>query len=376
MPDPSPSRTIFISYRRDDAGGEAGRLFDDLIRAYGPDTVFMDVAGIEPGIDFRKAIDSNVASCGVLLAVIGPQWLSMADHPDGARRLDQTNDFVRLEIASALRRNIPVIPVLVHGAAMPHADALPEDLEDLAYRNAVELTLPRWNSDVSLLVAALRNYVHTAPGTAASTVHATVPVQFPAPESPTIDRTPRRRLPLLLGVAAAVLVLLVVAIFVIGHSPSSNPPASRVPVASAPQTQYQVPLPFNQVGIDTRGQQPGNVHFFPFVKMLAPGSQLMTVRDGTVFLIGPTGEHDIVQPSADRPTIIPLPAKHYSGMAILGGATNGAQPAQSFYVNYSTRSGQHVQGMSDVTAPDQPRFPGETLVLTRPRSQQPLCLSL
>src|SRR5579859_7462419 len=107
-------RAIFISYRRDDSEGEAGRLFDDLVRSFGEDSVFMDVDGINPGMDFRKAIDDNVASCGVLLAMIGPTWATIK-HGD-ARRLDDPNDFVRLEIASALSRNIAVIPVLVHDA--------------------------------------------------------------------------------------------------------------------------------------------------------------------------------------------------------------------------------------------------------------------
>src|SRR5271163_1026261 len=113
-------RAIFISYRRDDSEGEAGRLFDDLVRAYGDDTVFMDVAGIQPGLDFRKAIDANVSSCGVLLAMIGSTWATVTD-ASGNRRLDNANDFVRLEIATALTRGTPVIPVLVHGAKMPSA---------------------------------------------------------------------------------------------------------------------------------------------------------------------------------------------------------------------------------------------------------------
>src|ERR1700735_1498522 len=111
-------RAIFISYRRDDTEGEAGRLFDDLVRAYGDNSVFMDVAGINPGIDFRKAIDDNVASCGVLLAMIGPTWTTIKSS-SGDRRLDDANDFVRLEIASALARDVAVIPVLVHSARMP-----------------------------------------------------------------------------------------------------------------------------------------------------------------------------------------------------------------------------------------------------------------
>jgi hypothetical protein len=105
-------RAIFISYRRNDAEGQAGRLFDDLTQQFGKDAVFMDVAAIEAGRDFRRAIDEQVASCGVLLAIIGKDWLTASDD-SGARRLDDPMDFVRLETASALKRDIPVIPVLV-----------------------------------------------------------------------------------------------------------------------------------------------------------------------------------------------------------------------------------------------------------------------
>ena len=149
---------IFISYRRNDAEGQAGRLFDDLTRCFGNDAVFMDVAAIEPGRDFRLAIDQQVASCGVLLALIGKNWLTARDE-SGTRRLDDITDFVRLETASALRRDIPVVPVLVQGATMPSADDLPDDLKALAYRNAVELTHARWDSDVELLIRALRAHV-------------------------------------------------------------------------------------------------------------------------------------------------------------------------------------------------------------------------
>jgi hypothetical protein len=172
--------SIFISYRRDDSEGEAGRLYDDLVRAYGNNAVFMDVAGIAPGLDFRKAIDDNVAGCGVFLAVIGPQWATITD-PDGHRRLDDANDFVRLEVASALARNIAVIPVLVHDARMPHPDQLPDNIKDLAFRNSVEISHARWNSDVQLLVDALKQYVTTTPATETQPVHAAVPVQLPPP---------------------------------------------------------------------------------------------------------------------------------------------------------------------------------------------------
>ena len=149
---------IFVSYRRSDSQGEAGRLFDDLVKHFGDNMVFMDVAGIEAGRDFRKVIEENVAGCGVLMVLMGPEWLNARDE-SGVRRLDDPSDFVRLETASALRRDIPVIPVLVRGAGMPHAEQLPEDLKELAYRNCCEVTHARWKSDIQLLVDALHRLV-------------------------------------------------------------------------------------------------------------------------------------------------------------------------------------------------------------------------
>jgi TIR domain len=146
---------IFISYRREDTEGHAGRLFEDLRAAFGDDSVFMDVAGIEPGKDFRKVIDTKVASCSVLLCLIGRHWLGVKD-TKGRSRLDDPADFVRLETGSALRRDISVVPVLVHGATMPTQDDLPADLKELAFRNGVELTHARWDSDMQVLITALR----------------------------------------------------------------------------------------------------------------------------------------------------------------------------------------------------------------------------
>jgi hypothetical protein len=149
---------IFISYRRSDSQGEAGRIFDDLTRHFGAQTVFMDVIAIDAGRDFRKAIDDSLEHCGVLLAMIGPEWLHAVDER-GSRRLESDTDYVRLEIAAALRRDIPVVPVLLRGAKMCRAEHLPSDLADLAYRNAVELTHARWKSDVQILMKALRPLV-------------------------------------------------------------------------------------------------------------------------------------------------------------------------------------------------------------------------
>jgi hypothetical protein len=145
---------IFISYRRSDSQGEAGRLFDELVKEFGQQAVFMDVAAIDAGSDFRKAISDSVGNCDVLLALIGPEWLNAADE-HGNRRLDNVADYVRLEISAALRRDIAVVPVLLRGAKMPRAEQLPTDVAELSYRNAVELTHPRWKSDVQVLIKAL-----------------------------------------------------------------------------------------------------------------------------------------------------------------------------------------------------------------------------
>ena len=143
---------IFISYRRDDSAGFAGRLADALGESFRPDLIFIDVTAIAPGSDFRKAIEQHVSVCDALLVVIGTSWIGSGPQA----RLQDTDDLVRLEVAAALRRNIPVIPVLVDGASMPAARDLPADLEGLAWRNAVELRHARWDADVQMLVDALR----------------------------------------------------------------------------------------------------------------------------------------------------------------------------------------------------------------------------
>lgn len=167
---------IFLSYRRSDAEGQAGRLYDDLVEKFGRDTVFMDVAGIEAGRDFREAIDQHVTACGVLLAIIGKDWVSATDGKD-QRRLNDPSDFVRLEIVSALKRGIPVVPVLVRGATMPQPEELPDDCKDLCFRNAVELTHARWDSDTELLVKALSRYVSRSPNTLVEPIPAKQPGQ-------------------------------------------------------------------------------------------------------------------------------------------------------------------------------------------------------
>src|SRR4026208_534969 len=131
---------IFVSYRRDDSSGHAGRLADRLVEHFGRNRIFVDIDTIEPGEDFVTVIENAVGSCEILIAVIGRSWLSAS----GTGRLDNPNNFVRLEIATALRRKVRVIPALVQRATMPKPQDLPEDLAKLTRRNAIELSDLRW----------------------------------------------------------------------------------------------------------------------------------------------------------------------------------------------------------------------------------------
>jgi hypothetical protein len=145
---------VFINYRRDDSSASAGRLYDRLSSHFPKDQIFIDVDNLDPGVDFVEAIEQSVVSCDALIAVIGRHWLISADEKR-RRRLDNPEDFVRLEIASALKRDIRVIPVLVDGASMPSPSELPDDLKALVRRNAVEVSHTRFSTDSERLVAAL-----------------------------------------------------------------------------------------------------------------------------------------------------------------------------------------------------------------------------
>ena len=145
---------IFISYRREETAYPAGWLFDRLAEHFGDAQVFKDVDSIELGDDLVEMITRAVGSCDVLLALIGDQWLTATDE-GGRHRLDDPDDFVRLEIEAALTRNVRVIPILVDGARMPRAAELPASLAELARRQALELSPARFNFDTSRLLRVL-----------------------------------------------------------------------------------------------------------------------------------------------------------------------------------------------------------------------------
>jgi hypothetical protein len=154
---------IFLSYRRADAGGYAGRLADSLEEFFGRGNIFQDVETIAPGSNFANAIAAAIARCDVLLVLIGKAWLT-GHAAAGSARLFDADDFVRQEIATGLRAGTHVIPVLVEGAQMPAANNLPADLQPLAGLQAIELSDTRWDYDVTRLVKV----IHTAAGSPAT----------------------------------------------------------------------------------------------------------------------------------------------------------------------------------------------------------------
>lgn len=188
-----PPLKIFISYRRADAGGHVGRLRDYLTKEFGPDNVFFDVESIRPGETFTDAIRDSIAASQVLLAVIGPQWLTAADE-NGRRRLDDPDDLVRAEIRMAFEQGVRVLPVLVNGARPPRAKDLPADIVRLSSLNAFQLTDSHWTYDTEKLREALA-----------------------------LRHLRRRRWSTLLGALAVALALLIVGVFLI-----PGPPGNRV----------------------------------------------------------------------------------------------------------------------------------------------------
>jgi hypothetical protein len=150
------SAQIFVSYRRQDAASEAGRITDWLDRRFGDRDVFMDINALRPGADFVQVIEDAVGSVEALVAVIGDNWADIRDG-SGRRRLDDPEDFIRLEIGTALRRGVPVIPVLVQGAAMPAGKDLPPELASLSRLQALELSEKRWRAGIEELIAILES---------------------------------------------------------------------------------------------------------------------------------------------------------------------------------------------------------------------------
>jgi hypothetical protein len=153
---------VFVSYRRDDSRDIAGRIVDRLRQEYSTDQLFLDIDAIPAGTNFDAVLADRLKSCDVLLALIGPHWLTATD-ASGQRRLDSPTDYVRREIAAALQRDdVRVIPLLVSGAEMPRREDLPDDLKPIVGRQNYHLRYERFNADVDDLVAQLITVVRPA----------------------------------------------------------------------------------------------------------------------------------------------------------------------------------------------------------------------
>jgi outer membrane protein assembly factor BamB len=249
---------IFISYRRDDSAGYAGRLYDALASEFGKRRVFMDVNAIQPGEDFVQLIQERVAACDYLIAVIGRNWLKSVDDK-GLPRLQNPEDFVRLEIAHALARGILVIPVLVGGAPMPPAAALPGDLKALSTRNALEIHDELFAESVQRLVNEIRAGVG----------------------GHQLDRG-SRRFRMAAGTTVVALIGGLALIFGLGGKP---PPSQETPAADA------VP------DLDQLSNTPAK----PVKRQIpAKAGQLPAVIDDARSVVQPPGKHDVNGPRSPK----------------------------------------------------------------------------
>ena len=162
-PTPGPAqrlKIVFLSYRRTDSSDITGRMYDRLEAHFGRDSIFKDVDSVPLGINFQKHIEGTVAICSAMVVVIGRQWLGQEGGTNPRNRLQDSRDFVRIEIEAALKRGIPIIPTFVQGATIPPEDDLPESLRELRFRNGIPLRSdPDFNRDMQRLIAALEAYL-------------------------------------------------------------------------------------------------------------------------------------------------------------------------------------------------------------------------
>jgi hypothetical protein len=221
---PTVALRIFITYRREDASGHAGRLYDALAFRFGAENVFMDVDTIDPGRDFVEAIEEAVRQCDVLVALIGRSWLTARD-PAGGRRLDNPADFVRLELERALETGVVVIPASVQGVPALDERELPPSLQPLARRQAIELRDAAWHDDVNRLIRQLEKLA----------AEAKEPVPAAADVAPAKPPRHRRRL-LLLALVVAAIIAAVAAAAVLSTSGGGKPSTDSVPQRGLLQT--------------------------------------------------------------------------------------------------------------------------------------------
>jgi hypothetical protein len=254
--------SIFISYRRADSAAITGRIHDRLATAFGDQNVFKDVDDIPPGANFKHVLEQEVGQCDVLLAIIGHQWVSVKG-ADGRRRLENQNDYVRIEVESGIRRqHVLVIPVLVDNAVMPSASDLPESLRPLVMFNAaIVRNDPDFNRDMTRLIAGLQDYfarvTHTHEAETATPSHRRVTALARYPIIGRMMSIPSR---FIRAVAAGLTFLLLLAILVgSGWASARGQISSASPVIHANARAYAIlrsgPGPqYEQIGLTTTAQ--------------------------------------------------------------------------------------------------------------------------
>ncbi len=222
---------IFISYRRSDSPDATGRIYDRLVAEFGKAQVFKDVDSIPLGRDFRGHLNDIVGNCGVMLAIVGPHWTE-ARNPAGQRRLEDPDDFVRIELETALARDIPVVPVLVGHAQIPVAADLPGSLGSLVFRQSIEVRPdPDFHNDATRLVTALRAILD--PEAAAAEQAAAALAQAAAARSAQRARRLRWMLASVAIVAAVAIVgMALLAVPAIRYLREVPPPETRVDIVT------------------------------------------------------------------------------------------------------------------------------------------------
>ncbi len=225
---------IFISYRRSDSPDATGRIYDRLVAEFGKAQVFKDVDSIPLGRDFRGHLNDIVGNCGVMLAIVGPHW-TQARNPAGQRRLEDPDDFVRIELETALARDIPVVPVLVGHAQIPVAADLPGSLASLVFRQSIEVRPdPDFHNDATRLVTALRAILDPA----AAAVAAEQAAAAIARAAATTGKQSSRRLGwIVVAMAIVIAVLLVPTVRYLRETPPAEPPETRLDIVTPATSQ-------------------------------------------------------------------------------------------------------------------------------------------
>ena len=341
---------IFLSYRRDDAAGHTGRLYDRLSAHFGRDQVFRDIDSLSYGTEFLEAVTDAIRDCDSLVAVIGREWAAVTQK-DGTRRLDDPKDFVRLEVAVALERGMPVIPVLVEGAEMPSVEDLPLPLVRLAGFNGLSLSDDRWDYDVKRLTAALERWTPSAAAIAssgaggpASTAPPTPPAPAPRPAaSPAPTGRSFGELPGWLKVGlpvAAVAVLGAVLLLLVaggggdeGGGGTDDPPVTD----AVPVREFDVEVTARQAWTVTSiSLQPGDE-----VSVRATGRMRDDIVNRPSRRFGPDGVHDPVEHAGD-----PYPGMNHA--ALLGRVGDGEPfPLGAAGAHRVDQAGVLALGMND-----------------------------